>query len=278
MKQEKRVQILNLMVECMSMRAISRIADCSINSVAKILVNTGTACRDYHNAHMRGLRSQRIEVDELWAFCYAKKNKLPPQYQRKRGFGDAWTWVAIDPDTRLIPAWLTGERNAHNAQIFMNDLRDRLESRVQLSSDGLNAYRNAVEIAFRGQVDFGMLVKNYERDGYEEAEGKYMQKSKLTVTKEAVIGNPDERKISTSCVERNNLTIRTSCKRFARRTNAHSKKIENHNHALALHFMYYNFCRIHSTLRVTPAMEAGIAGHAWNMEDIDNLAQKEKIM
>lgn len=269
--QEKRLQILGLMVECMSMRAISRITGCSINTVSKILVETGTACQKYHDLHVRNLACNRIEVDELWAFCYAKKNNLPPKYQRKRGFGDAWTWVAIDPETRLIPSWLTGERNYWNAEKFLVELKGRLANRIQLSSDGLNAYRQAAEVAFRGKVDFGQLIKTYERDGYELVEDKYMPKDRLTMTKQAVIGNPDMDKLSTSYVERQNLTIRTSCKRFARKTNAHSKKIENHNHALAIHFFHYNYARIHSTIRVTPAMEAKLSDHVWSMAEVDNL-------
>ena len=265
----KRAQILGLLVEGTSLRATSRLADVSINTVTKLLVDAGTACAAYQDNALRNLLCKRIQVDEIWAFCYAKAKNVATAKAAPEDAGDIWTWTAICADTKLVMSWLIGGRDAGYAQDFIEDLKGRLASRVQLTSDGLRAYLEAAESAFGGNVDYAQLVKIYGDTS--EGQKRYSPAACLGARKETVMGLPDVSHISTSFVERQNLTMRMSMRRFTRLTNAFSKKAENHGHAVALHFMYYNFGRIHKTLRCTPAMAAGVSDHVWTMEEIANI-------
>lgn len=268
---EKRAQILGLLVEGNSLRATSRLADCSINTVTKLLVDVGTACAEYQDKTLRNLPCKRIQCDEIWSFCYSKAANVPKDKKGVFGYGDVWTWTAIDADTKLMVSWAVGSRNAESAKIFINDLFERLSSRVQLTTDGLKSYVNALENVDTA-VDYATLVKLYGPAPGKGQERRYSPPECNGIAKKKVMGKPDEKHISTSYVERQNLTMRMSMRRFTRLTNAFSKKIDNHMHAIALHFMYYNFGRIHKSLRVSPAMEAGIADHLWTLEEIAKLA------
>ena len=270
----KKVQIINMLVEGSSMRSTSRVCDVSINTVTKLLVDVGTACQLFHNKMVIGLASKKIQVDEIWSFVYSKaKNVEDNKNQDIESAGDAWTWTAIDADSKLIIDFFVGQRDAESARIFMNNVAMRLKNRVQLTSDGLNLYPEAITDAFGSRIDFAQLVKSYgANDGGTSTEKKYSPAVCTGAKKTVIVGNPDEKDISTSFVERQNLTIRMSNRRFTRLTNAFSKKIDNHCHALALHFVYYNFVRQHKTLRVTPAMAAGISKRFYSIEDIINLA------
>jgi IS1 family transposase len=265
----KRAQILGMLTEGASLRATSRIADVSINTVTKLLVGLGTAARAYQDEHLRNLPCRRIQCDEIWAFCYAKQKNVPKDLQGQFGFGDVWTWTALCADTKIIPCWLVGKRDALCATEFMTDLAGRLANRIQLTTDGHRVYINAVEDAFGFQIDYAMLVKLYGAEPVGDA--RYSPPKCIGTRREAIQGDPNPDHISTSYVERANLTMRMSMRRFTRLTNGFSKKIENHAHAVAIHFMHYNFGRIHKTLRVTPAMEAGVADHVWSLEEIAGL-------
>lgn len=270
---EKRAQVLNLLVEGMSMRATSRIADVSINTVTKLLIDVGTACADYQDKTLRNLPCKRVQCDEIWAFCYAKKHNVPAPFAGVFGYGDVYTWTALCADTKIVPCWQVANRGAEAAKAFIGDLKSRLANRVQLTTDGHKVYVSAVEKAFGGDIDYAMLVKLYGPDGVgNTTERKYSPGECCGTIKGAVCGNPDERHVSTSYVERQNLTMRMGMRRFTRLTNAFSKKVENHMHAVSLHFMWYNFGRIHKTLRVAPAMEAGVSDHLWSLEEIAALA------
>ena len=266
----KRAQILGLLVEGTSLRATSRLADCSINTVTKLLVDVGMACAAYQDHALRNLPCKRIQVDEIWSFCYAKAKNVATAKAAPDEAGDIWTWTAICADTKLVPSWLVGGRDAGYAQDFIEDLKSRLASRIQLTSDGHKAYLEAVESAFGGDVDYAQLVKIY--GATVEGQKRYSPAQCLGARKENRIGNPDPFHVSTSFAERQNLTMRMSMRRFTRLTNAFSKKAENHGHAVALHFMFYNFGRMHKTLRVTPAMAAGISDHVWSLEEIAGLS------
>lgn len=266
---KKRAQILGLLVEGTSLRATSRLADVSINTVTKLLVDVGSACAAYQDQAFRSLTCQRIQVDEIWSFVYAKQRSLPTAKAAPIGSGDVWTWTAIDPDTKLVPSWLVSDRTQEAAIEFLSDLHSRMANRIQLSSDGHTAYAGAVDIVFKGDVDFGQLIKTYRQTS--EGQRRYSPPRCTGARREAVEGNPDMRQVSTSISERQNLTMRMSMRRFTRLTNAFSKKVENHAHAIALHFMFYNFGRIHKSLRVTPAMQAGVTDHVWSLEEIANL-------
>lgn len=263
----KRAQILGLLVEGMSLRAASRIADCSINTVTKLLVDVGTACAEYQDKALRNLPCKRIECDEIWSFVGTKQKNVPLPLKGAFGIGDVWTWTAICADTKLIASWMVGRRDGNAADAFIADLAPRLRNRVQLTTDGHKVYLNAVETAFGADVDYAMLVKVYG-EGTTTDQRRYSPSEFVCATKETVTGKPDAAHVSTSYVERQNLTMRMSCRRFTRLTNAFSKKVDNHMHAVALHFMHYNFGRIHKTLRVTPAMEAGVSDHVWSLEEI----------
>ena len=267
---EKKVQILQLLVEGNSMRSIERIVGCSINTVTKLLEDAGAACAAYHEANVRGLKSKRVECDEIWAFCYAKKKNVIAAKSAPEGAGDVWTWTAIDVDSKLIISYLVGGRDADYATEFMLDLKSRLTTPVQLTTDGLKAYLPAVEKAFDWNIDYAQLVKTYGASP-ESAKGRYSPADCTGIKKTKISGDPDISKISTSYAERQNLTMRMHMRRFTRLTNGFSKKVENHANAVALHFMFYNFVKIHKTLRVTPAMEAGITDRLWDLEDIARL-------
>lgn len=270
---QKRVQIINLLVEGNSMRAASRIADCSFNTIKKLLVDIGKACIEYQDQAMRNLTCKNIQCDEIWSFCYAKEKNVPEDKKGVFGFGDVYTWTAIDSKTKLVPSFLVGRRDYEYAKVFINDLASRLKNRVQLTTDGHKAYLQAVEESFGSNIDYAMLIKIYGEPQDKADAKRYSSASFSGTTKTIINGNPDVDSISTSYVERQNLTMRMSMRRFTRLTNGFSKKIENLEYAVALHFMYYNFARIHKTLRVTPAMEAGISNHVWNIEEIVNLAK-----
>ena len=263
---KQRAQILSLLVEGNSLRSTSRIADCSINTVTKLLVDVGMACAEYQDKALRNLPCKQIQCDEIWSFCYSKQANIPEEFKGVAGYGDIWTWTAICPDTKLIASWLVGERTAEVAMAFTEDLASRLANRIQLSTDGNRMYVKAVENAFGGDIDYGMLIKHYGHYAKQFVDRRYSPAPYTGSTKAKINGDPELSKVSTSYVERQNLTMRMGIRRFTRLTNAFSKKAENHAHAVALHFMYYNFGRIHKTLRVTPAMEAGISTKVWSLK------------
>ena len=267
---EKRAQILGLLVEGNSLRAASRLTGASINTVTKLLVDVGAACQAYHDEYVRNLTCKRIQCDEIWSFVYSKQKNTPEHLRGRPDIGDVWTWVALDADNKLAVSWLVGGRDAAYANVFMEDVASRLANRVQLTTDGHYAYLDAVEGAFGIDVDFATLIKIYGASPV--AEKRYSPLECVGARKEPVQGRPDLKHVSTSYVERQNLTMRMHMRRFTRLTNAFSKKVENHAHAIALHFMFYNFVRIHKSLRVTPAMEAGISDHVWELHDLAALA------
>jgi IS1 family transposase len=266
----KRAQILGMLVEGMSLRATSRLADVSINTVTKLLVDVGAACDAFQMKTLVNLPCKRIQCDEIWSFVYAKDKNADPEDKAAGEAGDVWTWTALDADSKLMVSWQIGRRDSETGIPFMRDLASRLSNRIQLTTDAFPAYRPLVGDAFHGEVDYAMLVKIFTNPS--GAAGKYSPGECTGTRKKVIRGNPDNEHISTSYVERQNLTMRMCMRRFTRLTNAFSKKIENHAHAVALHFMYYNFGRIHKTLRVTPAMEAGISDHVWSLEEISALA------
>ena len=270
---ERRAQVIAALVEGCSIRATSRMTGVAKNTIIKLLEDVGTACANYQDEVMRGLSCVRLECDEIWSFCFAKKKNVSPEHAGVFGYGDVWTWVAIDPDTKLVPCWHVGRRDAVAANQFMNDLAGRLSSRVMLTTDGLKAYLEAVEGAFGADIDYAMLVKIY---GKEQDEVRYSPAKCIGSYSEVITGDPFPPMISTSMVERQNLTMRMSMRRFTRLTNAFSKKLENHMHAIALHYMHYNFARIHKTLRCSPAMEAGVSKTLWSIGDIVALADNPK--
>ena len=274
---EKRIQIINAIVEGNSIRATCRMTDTSKGAVLKLLPEIGKACAEYQDKVLRNLTSKRIQCDEIWNFCYAKEKNVPEDMKGKFGVGDVWTWVAIDADTKLVPCWLVGKRDAGYAFQFISDLSYRLANRIQLTTDGHRAYMTAVEDVFGIDVDYAMLVKLYGDSSANGPDRRYSQGEVLHARKEAMIGNPDINHVSTSFVERQNLTMRMSNRRFTRLTNAFSKKVDNLKHSVVLHFMHYNFCRIHKSLRVTPAMEAGVSSHVWEIGEIVDLLDSHEI-
>jgi len=268
----KRKQIIASLVEGNSLRATARMADVSQNTIAKLLVDLGNACAEYQDKAFRNLRCKRIQCDEIWSFCYSKQKNVPAEEAEVFGYGDVWTWVAIDAETKLVPCWMVGPRNAEAANVFMNDLAERIATRVQLTTDGYRPYLEAVEDAFGCEIDYAMLIKLYgENTGNRKDQTRYSPATCIGCETRRVTGNPKEAHISTSYVERQNLTMRMSMRRFTRLTNGFSKKVENHAHAIALHYMFYNFCRIHKSLRITPAMAAGVTSKLWEIEDILNV-------
>jgi IS1 family transposase len=262
----KRVTILSMLCEGSSMRSISRVADVSINTVSKLLVEAGEACLAIHDETVRNVKASRIRADEIWSFCYAKEKNAKVAKAAPGGAGDVWTWTALDADTKLIVSYFVGDRSGQSAIELMDDLRARISNRVQLTTDGHRAYLEAVEGAFGGDIDYAQLHKIYGASV--SAPGRYSPAECIGIQKKRVEGNPDAAHVSTSYVERQNLTMRMSMRRFTRLTKAFSKKLENHIHALALYFAFYNFCRIHTTLRMSPAMAAGITDRLWSMEDV----------
>lgn len=263
---EKRAQILSLLCEGNSMRATSRLADVSINTVTKLLVDAGGACSEYQDKTLRNLRCKRLQLDEIWAFVYAKEKNAPQGKKDAGEAGDIWTWTAIDADSKLIASWMVGDRSGETARVFVCDLAQRLANRVQITTDGHRAYIEAVEAGFGAAVDYAQLIKIYGQPV--EGQKRYSPPEVIGTETICCTGNPDPKHISTSYAERSNLTIRMHMRRFTRLTNGFSKKVENHAHAVALHTMFYNFCRIHKTLRITPAMAAGITDHVGAVLDI----------
>jgi IS1 family transposase len=262
----KRTQILAMLCEGSSMRSVSRVADVSINTVTKLLEQAGEACLALHDDTVRNVKASRIQCDEIWSFCYAKDKNVAGAKSAPDGAGDVWTWTAIDADTKLMVSYFVGDRSGESAIVLMDDLRDRLANRVQLTTDGHRAYLEAVEGAFGGDVDYAQLIKMYGPTF--TAPGRYSPAECTGIKKMRREGNPDIKHVSTSHVERMNLSIRMQNRRFTRLTNGFSKKLDNHIHALALYFAFYNFCRVHKTLRMSPAMAAGIVDTLWSMDDI----------
>ena len=288
----KRAQIIGMLVEGNSLRAVSRLADVSINTVTKLLVDVGTACSEYQDGALRGLKCRRVQCDEIWSFV-GMKQKTAVRKGRTDA-GDLWTWTGIDADSKLAVSWRVGDRSSGTAHDFMQDTADRLANRIQLTTDGHNVYIEAVEAAFGSGIDYSMLIKLYGQE--QTGEARYSPPKCIGTITKCCSGNPDPKHVSTSFVERQNLTMRMSMRRFTRLTNAFSKKAENHAHAVAihfmwynfdafskkaenhahavaLHFMWYNFGRIHKTLRITPAMAAGVSDRVWTLEEIVRLAK-----
>lgn len=271
---QKRAQILGMLVEGNSLRATSRMADVSINTVTKLLVDMGCAAADYQYNNLRNLPCKRVQVDEILAFCYAKQKNVKGAKSAPDGAGDIWTWTAICADTKIIPSWMVGGRDTDTGFEFIKDLSERMVGRIQLTSDGWKAYEGAVSDVFGDNIDYAMLHKVYGSSS--EGQKRYSPAECVGCIKKNVKGNPDQNHVNTSFVERQNLTMRMSMRRFTRLTNGFSKKVENHMHAVSVHFMYYNFGRIHKTLKVTPAMAAGVTDHVWTLEEIAGLADNVK--
>ena len=262
-----RVQILSLLVEGSSLRSISRVTGASINTVTKLLVDAGIVCAAFHDEKVRDVKARRIQCDEIWSFCYSKQKNVASAKRKDVAYGDVWTWTGLDAESKLIVSWMVGGRDGDYAMGLMDDLRNRLANRVQLTTDGHRAYLDAVEGAFGGDIDYGMLVKLYGAAS-ESAKGRYSPAECIGARKTRIEGNPDPAHISTSYTERHNLTMRMQMRRFTRLTNAFSKKIENHCHSLALYFVWYNWVRQHKAHRLSPAMAAGLTDKLMNMEDI----------
>ena len=269
LSQQKQTQVVSASVEGNSIRATVRMTGVAKNTIVKLLADLGMACAEYQDRVFKNLLCKRIQCDEIWSFCYAKEKNVPKDKKDVFGYGDVWTFTAICADTKLVPAWHIGRRDLENATLFMKDLSSRLANRVQLTTDGHRMYLGAVEDAFGGDIDYSQLIKLY--GDTPDGQKRYSPARCTGTIKTRIIGNPSERHVSTSYVERQNLTMRMSMRRFTRLTNGFSKKIENLFYAVSLHFMHYNFCRIHQTLRVTPAMEARVTDHVWEIEEMLNL-------
>jgi IS1 family transposase len=267
----KREAVIAALVEGNSIRATCRMTGVSKNTVVKLLTDLGLVCSIHQDRVMRDLSCERIQCDEIWSFVGMKQKNVPDEKVGEFGYGDVWTWVAIDADTKLVPSYRVGSRDLADAREFIADLAKRLSNRVQLTTDGNRAYLSAVERSFKGDIDYAMLVKIY---GSEGKPGRYSPAICLGAVPEAITGNPDGAHISTSYVERQNLTMRMSMRRFTRLTNAFSKKVENLAAAVSIHFFHYNFCRVHKTLRTTPAEAAGITDHAWSLDEMIGLLEE----
>lgn len=273
LSEAQRIQVIAALVEGNSIRATVRMTGVAKDTVIKLLAEVGQSCAEYQDRVFRNLTSKRIQCDEIWSFCYAKDKNVPEEKRGQFGYGDVWTWTAMDAETKLVPSWAVGRRDAGTAYRFMHDLAERLANRVQLTTDGHRVYLSAVESAFGSEIDYAMLVKIYGAD--KNTESRYSPADYVGTEIVSIAGRPNPKHISTSFVERQNLTMRMGMRRFTRLTNGFSKKAENLQHAVALHFMHYNFCRVHQTLRVTPAMEAGITDHVWSIGEIVGLIQMQ---
>jgi IS1 family transposase len=262
---DKRTAVVAALVEGTSVNATCRMTGVAKHTVLKLLKDIGCACASYHDAHVRNLRVRHLQCDEIWQFVGAKMKNTSPE-KIAQGWGDVWTWTAIDAATKLIVSYTLGQRGAETAHEFMQDVASRISNRIQLTTDGHRVYADAVEDAFGSEIDYAMLVKIYGASN--DGESRYSPATCIGCRTGVLAGNPDPRHISTSYVERQNLSMRMGMRRFTRLTNGFSKKLENHGHAVALYFMHYNFCKIHQTLRVTPAMEAGITDHVWSFEEL----------
>lgn len=274
----ERVQIVSALCEGCSIRSTARMCGVSRNTVTKLLIDLGTACSAHQDMVMKNLPCRRLQVDEIWSFVGCKEKHKTEKEKGKLGRGDVWTWTAICAETKLVPTWHVGLRDAESASIFMNDLASRLANRIQLTTDGLKVYLNAVDEAFGVNIDYATLIKQYghgENDG--STASRYSPPECTAVLQTWITGSPEKEHISTSYVERANLTMRMRMRRFTRLTNAFSKKLENHIHALAVYFMHYNFVRIHQTLRSTPAMRAGVTDHLWTLEEMIGLIDQFNV-
>jgi IS1 family transposase len=263
-------QVVRCLIEGCSIQATVRMTGVSKNTIVKLLVDLADACVGYHDARVRNLKVRRLQCDEIWNFVGAKAKNVTPA-QKAEGWGDTWTWTAIDADTKLCVSYLVGGRDLGWATEFMHDCVSRISNRVQITTDGHKAYLEAVESAFGADIDYAQLQKVYGAPS--EDHKRYSPAVCIGCDMKVVSGNPDPKHVSTSFVERQNLSMRMSIRRFTRLTNAFSKKVENHAASVALWFMYYNFCRVHSTLRVTPAMEAGISDHVWSLDELLQMAE-----
>lgn len=270
---QERARIVACLVEGNSIRATTRMTGAAKNTVIKLLVDLGRVCSAYQDLTFRNLTCRRIQCDEIWAFVYSKEKNVPTERRGEYGIGDVWTWTGICADCKLIPSWLVGERNAVDASAFIKDLSDRLAHRVQLTTDGHKPYLEAVESAFGSEIDYAQLIKLYGQADVEE-QRRYSPAACIGIEKRRITGQPDTDYISTSYVERQNLTMRMGMRRFTRLTNAFSKKAENLAHAVSLHFMYYNFARVHMTIKTTPAQKAGVTDHQWTIEEIVSLLDR----
>lgn len=268
----KRAQVVRCFVEGNSIRSTVRMTGVAKNTVAKLLCDLGCACAEYHHQNVRGLRVRRLQCDEIWAFVGAKKKNVSPEKETE-GWGDVWTWTALDADTKLMVSYMVGKRDLGWARDFMSDCADRIVGHPQITTDAHKPYLKAVEEAFGGDCDYAQLHKIYGASTPDES--RYSPATCIGCDMKTVSGTPDPKHVSTSHVERNNLTMRMSMRRFTRLTNGFSKKVENHGHAVSLFFMYYNFCRVHQTLRVTPAMEAGISDRVWTVEELVQLPNEK---
>jgi IS1 family transposase len=265
----KRKAVVASLVEGNSIRATVRMTGVAKNTIVKLLIDLGDACSRYQDEHLRNMKCKRVQCDEIWSFIFAKRNHLTPEIVEKHpDAGDVWTWTAIDADSKLIMSFCIGSREAATANEFMRDVASRMSARVQLTTDGHTHYLNAVDEAFGGEVDYAMLIKTYANTGHA---GRYSPPVCLGCHAKTITGDPERKHINTSYVERQNLTMRMHMRRFTRLTNAFSRKLENHAAAIALYFMYYNFGRVHQTLRVTPAMEAGVSDHVWSIDELVGL-------
>lgn len=267
-----RARIINALLEGNGIRATARLSDCSPVTVLKLLEDIGTACAIYHDQTVRNVRVRRLQCDEIWCFVGAKAKNVTPE-KKQEGWGDVWTWVGIDADTKLVVSYLVGGRDGGWAKEFMHDCASRIRNRVQITTDGHRAYLDAVEDAFGADIDYAMLQKIYGAPA--ENDTRYSPATCIGCDMKVVSGDPDPKHVSTSYVERQNLTMRMHMRRFTRLTNGHSKKIDNHRHAVALHYMYYNFCKVHQTLRVTPAMESGVTDHVWSLQELIGLLKAQ---
>jgi IS1 family transposase len=272
----EQAQIVRALVEGNSIRSTCRITGRSKGAVLKLLEELGEVCAEYHDKHVRKVRTRRLQCDEIWSFVGAKKKNTKPE-KKAKGWGDVWTWTAIDADTKLCVSYFVGNRDAISGHAFMNDCSERVATRLQITTDQHRVYLDAVEEAFGADIDFAQLQKIYSAPS-EEEQRKYSPARCIGCDIKVASGNPDPKHISTSYVERQNLSMRMGMRRFTRLTNGFSKKVENHCHAIALYFLYYNFARVHQTLRVTPAMEAGLCDHVWTVEEICNLLPEKKAV
>jgi IS1 family transposase len=270
---EKRAQVVAALIEGNSIRSTVRLTGVCKDEVTKLSCDLGTTCKTLHNATICNLRAQSVQCDEVWSFCYAKAKNVPEE-KKGTGAGDVWTWTAIDADSKLIISYLCGGRDAEWATTFMEDLASRVASRIQITTDGHRVYAEAVAGTFGFDVDYAMLIKQYGAPS-DKAESRYSPAACIGTRTATLCGHPDPKRISTSFVERQNLSMRMHMRRFTRLTNAFSKKFENHCYMVAIYFAYYNFCRVHQTLRVTPAMEAGVTNRVWSVEDLVSLLQEE---
>jgi IS1 family transposase len=272
---DKRAQVIGALIEGNSVRGTCRLTGVCKDAVLKLIRDMGAACADFHNSTVRGVKARRVQCDEVWSFCYAKEKNVPVEKQGT-GAGSVWTWTAIDADSKLILSYLCGGRDAEWACQFMEDLASRVTTRIQITTDGHRAYAEAVEGAFGMEVDYAMLIKLYGSPS-DRPDTRYSPAQCIGIRTGILNGSPDPQHISTSYVERQNLNLRMGVRRFTRLTNAFSKKFENHCHMVAIYHAYYNFCRVHQTLRVTPAMEAGLVDHVWTLEELVSLLGSQTL-